>query len=88
MQQHLEESIMATTHATKHVLMPTHTLLNDKEKEKVLSAYAISANQLPKILINDPAIASLDPKVGDVIRVDRTSYTMGKTAIYRVVANG
>lgn len=79
---------MAKTQPTKHVLMPTHVLLNEKEKEKVLKTYAISASQLPKILITDPAIASLDPKIGEVIKIDRASYTMGRTTVYRVVVNG
>ena len=68
-----------------HVLVPKHTVLSEKEKQEVLSEYNISAGQLPKIYISDPAIADANPKVGDVVKIDRPSYTMGKVIVYRVV---
>lgn len=70
-----------------HILVPKHAILSEKEKQEVLKEYNISASLLPKIFITDPAIADANPKVGDVVKVDRPSYTMGKVTIYRVVVS-
>jgi DNA-directed RNA polymerase subunit H len=71
-----------------HVLVPKHTIISEKEKESVLNEYKISAGQLPKIFITDPAISDMNPKIGDIVKVERPSYTMKKTIVYRVVVNG
>ena len=68
-----------------HILVPKHTVLSEKEKKDVLSEFNISAGQLPKIFVTDPAISDANPKVGDLVKVERPSYTMGKVIIYRVV---
>jgi len=72
---------------TQHILVPKHTILSDKEKEKLFQTYNISDKELPKILLTDPAIRHLKPKLGDVVRIDRISPTAGKAIFYRGVAN-
>ena len=71
----------------KHVLIPKHTKLSEKEKKDLLERYTISTKELPKIMSDDPAIAHLDAKQGDVIRIIRDSPTMGKSVFYRGVMN-
>ncbi len=69
----------------KHVLMPEHIKLSEKEKKELFEAYNISPNELPKIKKDDPAVARLNVKVGDVIKIIRTSPTAGETVFYRGV---
>jgi DNA-directed RNA polymerase subunit H len=68
-----------------HFLVPKHTKLTDKEKEALLEDYKITAKELPKINIKDPAISHLDPSTDDVIRIDRASPTSKTTVFYRKV---
>jgi DNA-directed RNA polymerase subunit H len=72
----------------KHKLVPQHKILSDKEKEKVLNKYNLTAMELPKILKNDPALKDLSPKVGDVVEITRDSPSAGKAVYYRVIING
>ena len=71
--------------ATKHMLVPKHTKLSDKEKEKLFEQYKITEFNLPKILQTDPAIKTLDVNPDDVIKIERASLTADKTVYYRVV---
>ena len=70
-----------------HVLMPQHIKLNEKEKKEVFEHYHISLNELPKIMIDDPAIVSINAKVGDVIKIVRKSVTSREAIYYRAVVN-
>jgi len=71
----------------KHVLVPEHTKLSDKEKKELLERYHISLKELPKIKKKDPAIAHLSIKEGDVIKITRKSNTAGESIFYRGVIN-
>lgn len=71
----------------KHIFVPKHTKLSDEEKAKVLEEYNISLAQLPRISKADPALRGLEAQKGDLIRIERTSPTVGKTEFYRVVGN-
>ena len=71
----------------KHILIPKHVKLTEKEKQKVLENYNISVNELPKINKTDAAISSLNVKPGDVIKILRKSPTAGEASFYRVVVN-
>ncbi len=79
---------MDTSDVTKHVLVPKHTKLSQKDKQKVLEKYNISEAELPKISKKDPAISKLKVEAGDVIMIERPSTTAGKTVFYRVVVSG
>ncbi len=72
---------------SKHVLVPKHTKLSDKDKEKLFEKYNITIKELPKIMLTDPAIAHLEAKPGDVIKIERNSPTSGKSIYYRGVIN-
>ncbi|MBS3127511.1 DNA-directed RNA polymerase subunit H [Candidatus Woesearchaeota archaeon] len=73
---------------TKHFLVPEHTKMTDSEVQKLYQKYNLSSKELPKIKKEDPAIAKLQVKVGDVIKVERKSATAGKSYYYRVVIDG
>ncbi|HLC32464.1 MAG TPA: DNA-directed RNA polymerase subunit H [Candidatus Nanoarchaeia archaeon] len=70
---------------TKHVLVPKHTKLSDKEQKELFEKYAIDLQNLPRIYIKDPAILHLDLKEGDIIKISRNSPTAGETVFYRRV---
>ena len=69
----------------KHVLVPKHSKLGENKVKELLDKYNISKIQLPKITIKDPAIAHLNSKIGDVIKIERKSLTSGNSIYYRVV---
>jgi len=70
---------------TTHQLVCKHSKVADAEKEAVLKRYEITQQDLPKIMLQDPAIKHLGIKAGDVIKVERESKTAGKSAYYREV---
>lgn len=72
---------------TKHELVPKHTKLSDKDAAELLEKYNITARELPKILLADPAIQHLDVKEGDIIKVVRKSDLTGESMFYRRVTN-
>lgn len=76
---------MKNIDASKHVLVPDHSKVSEKEKEELLKKYNISSFQLPRISKNDPAVARLSLKRGDVIKIVRKSPTAGEAVFYRVV---
>ncbi len=69
----------------KHVLIPKHTKLSEKEKEDLFKTYNIGLRELPKILKDDPALVGLDVKENDVIKIERTSTTAQHSVFYRGV---
>ena len=71
----------------KHDLIPKHSKLSDKHKEKLLEHYNISVYDLPRILKTDPATSSLNAKPGEVIKITRESMTAGEAVFYRVVVD-
>lgn len=73
---------------TGHIFVPKHILLSEKEEEELLSKYNISRKQLPAILITDPAIKGLSPKIDSVIKIVRKSETALNAPYYRVVISG
>lgn len=72
----------------KHVLVPKHSKLGEREKQELLKEYNITISELPKISKKDAAISELDVKPGDVIKIKRPSQTAGEALFYRVVING
>ncbi|MHA1873293.1 MAG: DNA-directed RNA polymerase subunit H [Candidatus Heimdallarchaeaceae archaeon] len=69
----------------KHKLVPKHTILTEEEAKKVLQKFNILPMQLPKIHKKDPAISHLEPKKGDIIKIERKSPTNIKSIYYRIV---
>jgi DNA-directed RNA polymerase subunit H len=68
-------------------LVPKHVLLEDSEIEGILEPLNIIREQLPKILLKDPALKALDQeaKPGDVVEIHRVSESAGSNLAYRVV---
>ena len=73
---------------TKHQLVPKHVKISEAEKKKLLEKYTIATKQLPKIIITDPAIQTLKPKLGDIIKIKRVSATSEVSYYYRVIIDG
>ena len=71
----------------RHILVPEHTKLSAKEKDDLLKRHNISFIGLPKVRAKDPAIAHLDAKHGDVVKIVRKSSTAGSSVFYRGVIN-
>jgi DNA-directed RNA polymerase subunit H (RpoH/RPB5) len=72
---------------TEHVLVPLHEVVSEAEKQKVLEQYKVEPFQLPRITASDAAIRHLAVKVGDLIKITRTSETAGQTVFYRIVSS-
>ena len=69
----------------ENTLVPKHEILKEKDAEKILETYNITANELPRIKNDDPAIKELEPKVGAIIKITRNSPSAGTAVYYRVV---
>lgn len=70
----------------KHVLIPKHKKLSDKEKKVLLDTYNITVNELPVISKSDPALVDMDIEIGDVLKIERDSPTAGRVVFYRGVS--
>ena len=68
-----------------HQLVPKHEVLLEKDSEKALKKFKITKDQLPKIVITDPAVKRIGAKVGDIVKITRKSPTAGVSEIYRLV---
>lgn len=68
----------------EHILIPKHEILNEEEEKKVLEKLNCTKSQLPRIKIDDPAIAHMNPKKGDIVRIYRVE-KHAKSIYYRVV---
>lgn len=79
---------MKRVDVSKHVLIPKHVVLSQREKADLLKRYKITVESLPCILKEDPAVAHLSAKEGDVIKILRKSPTAGEATFYRVVVSG
>ena len=75
-----------TLDVAKHHLVPKHSKLSEAEKGKLLEHYHIHTAVLARISRNDPAIAKLSVKEGDLIKIERDSKTSGTSVYYRVVS--
>ena len=73
---------------TSHILVPKHSKVSDSEKEALLNKFNINSKELPKITKDDPALAKLSVKPGDIIKIERPSKTAGTAVYYRVVIDG
>ncbi|MBI4155495.1 DNA-directed RNA polymerase subunit H [Candidatus Woesearchaeota archaeon] len=72
---------------SEHVYVPKHVLLSEEEVKVLLEKYNISKKQLPSIIVNDPALRKLNPKIGDVVKIIRKSPTAAQGVYYRVVVS-
>jgi DNA-directed RNA polymerase subunit H (RpoH/RPB5) len=70
---------------TKHMLVPQHEIISEKEKEDLFKKYNITPDQLPKILDTDPVSISIGAKPGQLIKIIRKSHTAKQAVAYRLV---
>ena len=68
-------------------IVPKHILLADSEVDGKLGPLNVSREQLPRILLKDPALKALDQeaKPGDVVEIHRVSESAGANLAYRIV---
>ncbi len=86
--QEVKEEVLNSINTLEHELIPPHRVISQEEKEKLLEKYHIKLKNLPRISIKDPVIRTItDAKVGDVVEIERSSVTAGKTLYYRVIVN-
>jgi len=71
----------------KHVLVPKHNKVSEKERKELFEKYVIELKDLPRIFKADPAIAELDVKDGDIVKIVRHSPTAGECNFYRRVVS-
>ncbi|MCJ7422889.1 DNA-directed RNA polymerase subunit H [Candidatus Bathyarchaeota archaeon] len=70
----------------EHKLVPKHEILEEKEKEELLTHYRVQPYQLPQISSSDPVAKAIGAKPGDILRISRNkSPTAGKHTAYRYV---
>jgi DNA-directed RNA polymerase subunit H len=76
---------MAKSDKIEHELVPEHSKLSEKDAKDLMKKYSLTIREIPKILLTDPAIAHLDVKEGDIIKIKRNSRTAGETVFFRGV---
>jgi len=79
---------LAAFEPKKHSLVPKQSKLTEAEKKQLFEKYNISIKELPKISKNDPGVAHLNVKEGDILKIERDSPTAGKIFYYRGVVHG
>ncbi len=72
---------------TKHLLVPKHSVISEREKKELIEKYKLSIIDFPKISPKDPAIQHLKVKEGDIIKIQRDSKTAGEAVFYRRATN-
>jgi DNA-directed RNA polymerase subunit H (RpoH/RPB5) len=68
------------------VFIPHHEIMLPEEKEELLSKF--SESSLSHILVTDMMARYYNAKIGDIIKITRSSITSGKNIFYRKVVNG
>lgn len=74
-----------TADITKHVLVPKHRILSDKEAKSLLEKYNISIHQLPLLRIKDPIEQVINAKAGDIVEITRSGPTQDYLFFRRVI---
>jgi DNA-directed RNA polymerase subunit H len=74
--------------ATKHVLVPPHTVATAQEVKDFCNNYYTVKENLPKINTSDTQAIWLGLLPGDCVKVTRISETAGTSIIYRVCVKG
>lgn len=72
----------------KHILVPKHIVLSEKEAAELCAKYRIQPYQLPYIKSSDPAAVAIGAKPGDIVKIIRKSATAGEAVAYRYVIEG
>ena len=72
---------------TKHDIMPKFEIYNTDEKKKEILDILDNINPklFPKMLINDPVAKYYNLKIGDLIKIKRTSPLSGEAISFRII---
>ena len=70
-----------------HILVPKHTIADKSEVEEYCAEFHTSTDNFPKIWASDKMAIWIGAKPGDVVRIDSTSETAGKSVKYRLCIN-
>jgi len=70
---------------TKHILVPKHRIMAEKDENELLSRLKCSKSNLPTILTTDVVARFYGAEVGQVMEITRPSQTTGTALYYRVV---
>ena len=73
---------------SKHVMVPTHILLNKENAQKVISDYKLKKQDMKRILEDDPMVRFLYAHKDEIIEIRRTSIISGGSTDYRLVVAG
>jgi DNA-directed RNA polymerase I, II, and III subunit RPABC1 len=79
--------IEAQFNVMNHYLVPKHDICTETEKKKLLKSYAIKEENIPSILLEDPAIRHIGAIKGQLVKITRSSETqLGLNSVsYRIV---
>ncbi len=69
----------------EHHLVPRHEILEEKDKDELLTKLRVKPYQLPQISSADPAAKAIGAKPGDILKIIRKSSTAGEHWAYRYV---
>ncbi|KAF5962015.1 hypothetical protein HYC85_003224 [Camellia sinensis] len=68
---------------TKHVLKPTHRVLNDKEKQNLLKKFSLEEKQIPRMLQKDAIARYYGREKGQVVKVSYSDEITESHVTYR-----
>ena len=66
-------------------LVPKHEIMKKTELDTMLKKFGLKADQLPKVLEEDPVVKAIGAKKGQVLKITRKSLTAGVSTYYRTV---
>lgn len=72
----------------KHRFVPRHEVLPEEDAADVLERYKIRPEQLPRLLVTDPAAMAIGARPGELIKITRDSQVAGETVAYRLCVEG
>ncbi|GMP77858.1 hypothetical protein CsSME_00033995 [Camellia sinensis var. sinensis] len=70
---------------TKHVLKPTHRVLNDKGKQNLLKKFSLEEKQIPRMLQKDAIARYYGREKGQVVKVSYSDEITESHVTYRCV---
>jgi len=68
-----------------HNLVPKHEIVDEEERQQILSKYKVQPYKMPHINSVDPVVKAIGAIPGDILRIIRKSQTAGKHISYRYV---
>lgn len=76
---------ISNVNISKHILVPKHRILSEKESKILLEKYNISIHQLPLLRTKDPMAIAINAKIGDIVEITRDGPTRLHPFFRRVI---